>query len=316
MSSSWHSYPSIYNMGHRAIADLLKGPVNVEEKVDGSQFSFGKFMIPDTDGHEYELRCKSKGAFVNPLAPPAMFRGAVDTAQRLFSLLNPEWTYRGEVLAKPKHNTLAYDRVPAGNFILFDVNLGEQDYLSYEDKVAEAQRLGLEVVDRIYAGIVPDVQFFRAMLERTSCLGGQKIEGVVVKPMAYDLYGIDKKVLMGKFVSEEFREIHVKAWRESNPTRSDIVERIIEELSTPARFNKALIHLKERGEIEGAPRDIGKLIKEVEEDLQKEVRDHVAQRLLSHFLPQIVRGAIRPVPEWYKQHLLNQQFEQEAKSGE
>jgi hypothetical protein len=28
-----HSYPSIYNLGHAAIADLLKGPVIVEEKL-------------------------------------------------------------------------------------------------------------------------------------------------------------------------------------------------------------------------------------------------------------------------------------------
>lgn len=39
MTDSWHSYPSIYALGHRAIVDLLKGPVFIEEKIDGSQFS-------------------------------------------------------------------------------------------------------------------------------------------------------------------------------------------------------------------------------------------------------------------------------------
>ena len=34
-STSWHSYPSIYALGHRAVADLLRYEVNVEEKVDG-----------------------------------------------------------------------------------------------------------------------------------------------------------------------------------------------------------------------------------------------------------------------------------------
>jgi hypothetical protein len=28
-----HSYPSIYNFGHRAVASLLTGPVYVQEKV-------------------------------------------------------------------------------------------------------------------------------------------------------------------------------------------------------------------------------------------------------------------------------------------
>lgn len=31
---SWHSYPSIYNLGHKAIESLLTVPVLVEEKVD------------------------------------------------------------------------------------------------------------------------------------------------------------------------------------------------------------------------------------------------------------------------------------------
>jgi hypothetical protein len=35
--NSWHSYPSIFTLGHSAISDLLDGPVCVEEKVDGSQ---------------------------------------------------------------------------------------------------------------------------------------------------------------------------------------------------------------------------------------------------------------------------------------
>jgi ATP-dependent RNA circularization protein (DNA/RNA ligase family) len=35
------SYPSIYALGHRAIRELFDGPVVVEEKIDGSQFSFG-----------------------------------------------------------------------------------------------------------------------------------------------------------------------------------------------------------------------------------------------------------------------------------
>jgi hypothetical protein len=55
--NSWHSYPSIYNLGHRALQDLLTVSVNVEEKVDGSQFSFG---ITE----EGEIKLRSKGAVI------------------------------------------------------------------------------------------------------------------------------------------------------------------------------------------------------------------------------------------------------------
>ena len=53
-------------MGHKAIAELLKGPVYVEEKVDGSQFSFGV----DENG---EIRVRSKGCELVLDAPEKMF---------------------------------------------------------------------------------------------------------------------------------------------------------------------------------------------------------------------------------------------------
>lgn len=44
---SWTSYPKIWNVGHAAVATMFDHPVLVEEKVDGSQFSFGRFDTPD-----------------------------------------------------------------------------------------------------------------------------------------------------------------------------------------------------------------------------------------------------------------------------
>lgn len=35
-----YSYPSIYAIGHKELDELFDDPVLVEEKVDGSQFSF------------------------------------------------------------------------------------------------------------------------------------------------------------------------------------------------------------------------------------------------------------------------------------
>ena len=112
MSDSWHSYPSIFALGHRALADLLLDPVIVEEKVDGSQFSFGLFerVAVCDEPHETVLLCRSKGAQLNLVAPEKMFIRAVDVVKEL--PLHTGWTYRAEYLAKPKHNALAYDRVP------------------------------------------------------------------------------------------------------------------------------------------------------------------------------------------------------------
>lgn len=319
MSNSWSSYPSIFALGHKAIADLLTVDVNCEEKVDGSQFSWGRIKTeegdntyaPDSEG--YALRARSKGAVIYPDAPPAMFKRACATIRELESKLTPGWTYRAEALDKPKHNALAYDRIPTGGVILYDVNTGNQEYLSYEAKVAEAARLGLEVVPRLFHGRVKVANDLRLLLDTTSILGGQKIEGVVVKPSDYGLFGMDKKALMGKFVSEAFKEVHRKSWGESNPTNKDIIGNITSIYTTPARWQKALLHLREQGLIEDSPRDIGLLIREVPTDVFKECEEDMKEMLWAHAKKHIQRGLTAGLPMWYKELLLTQQFETEAR---
>lgn len=301
--TSFHSYPSIFALGHRHLADLFSDPVICQEKVDGSQISFGVFN--DSDDTR-TLRIRSKGADINVLAPEGMFASGVEVIKTL--PLHPGWTYRGEFLRRPKHNALCYDRIPKNHIILFDINTGHEEYMPYAGVVAEADRLGFEVVPLLHEGMIENVDQIRAMLDKTSILGGQKIEGVVVKN--YLRFGPDKKALMGKHVSEAFKEVHSAEWKAANPSKLDVVQRLIETLKTPARWNKAVLHLRERGMIEDSPRDIGHLIKEAQQDIERECMDMIAQKLTEWALPQIRRGVVRGLPEWYKDELLKRQFTQ------
>jgi hypothetical protein len=300
--NSWHSYSSIYNLGHKAIAGLFKGLVYVEEKIDGSQFSFGV----DEEG---TLRVRSKGCEMVVDAPEKMFSLGVETVKRLKPLLHPGWTYRGEYLAKPKHNALVYDRIPKDHIIIFDIEVGECEFLSYNEKAAEAERLGLEVVPLLAATHIQNVEQFRNFLVVESILGGQKIEGVVIKPYNYDLFGLDKKVLMGKFVSEAFKEVHSKMWKADNPTSKDILMMIADSYTTQARWQKALQHLTEQGLIIDAPQDIGPLMKEVPLDIKRECEDEIKEKLFTYAWPHIARMVTRNLPAWYKELLLKRQFE-------
>ena len=36
-----HSYSKVYQIGHKVIRDIFNDEVLIEEKIDGSQFSFG-----------------------------------------------------------------------------------------------------------------------------------------------------------------------------------------------------------------------------------------------------------------------------------
>lgn len=301
--SSWHSYPSIFALGHKATQPLMAYPdLVVEEKIDGSQFSFGIFSG--------ELRMKSKNATIVPGYAPGLFSVAAATVEALAQrgLLTDGWTYRSEAINKPKHNALTYNRIPTGGLIIYDINTSHSEFLDPESKKAEADRLGLETVPVLHRGTL-NLELFKALLETESCLGGPKIEGVVVKPAGYDLFGLDKKVLLGKFVSEAFKEIHAKEWGAANTKGKNVVTLIAEQLRVPARWQKAVQRMAEEGILESQPRDIGTLLRYVAEDLDKEVQDDVKDALFRHFWRDIKRSSMWGIAEWYKGSLLNQAFE-------
>jgi hypothetical protein len=288
------SYSKVLALGHKAIADILNGNVLIEEKVDGSQFSFGV-----VDG---ELQCRSKGVQVHISEPDSMFKRGVETALALQEKLTLGLTYRGEYLNSPKHNTIAYGRTPEKNFILFDVEgPGPCVFMSRAEKEVEAQRLGLEVVPCYYEGPGSDIPSAATMLENVSILGAQKVEGVVIKN--YAKFTRDGKLACAKIVSEEFKEIHGVEWKKNNPNKADVVERLIAKYGTEPRRRKAVQKLRDEGRLEGTPKDIGLLLKTVSQDIQEECKELIAQELFDYFWGDISRGINREIPLWYKAEL-------------
>ena len=212
------SYSSPYALGHKATECLWDGIVWAEEKIDGSQFSFGRI------GDEWHCRSRKQDLShtVDDPAAAGMFKLAIETIVRLD--LHDGWVYRGEFLAKPKHNTLAYARVPKGNIILFDVDQSDQDYLDPYTAAGEAERLGLEFVPILgeYGGTTA-VEDLKQLLVVPSVLGRTDVEGIVLKN-----YGVfdqsQKKVLMAKLVSADFQEAHQKDSKRRNPSKQDITD--------------------------------------------------------------------------------------------
>lgn len=303
------SYPKVWAVGHAAIPEMFLDPVLVQEKIDGSQFSFALF--------DKRLFLRSKGAEVFT-DNPGMFKLAVASVLERAECLVPGWVYRAEFLMKPKHNALAYNRVPAGNLILFDIedlNKGPGHFLAPDVVAMEAEHLNLECVPNFgtidFNNLPPGpeaIDVFMDLLKRPSCLGGPQpeaidvfIEGVVCKN--YQRFGRDGKVLMAKYVSEAYKESHKLSWRAGNPTKADVVEEIIAALATPARWEKAVHHLRDLGLLEGDPRDIGKLMIAVQEDVNTEEEENIKAALFKWAWPQIKRHVASGVPQWYKDRL-------------
>lgn len=301
------SYPKIYNLGHKYLKDLFEGEVVVQEKIDGSQFSFGIT--------EEGLTFRSKGARIWPETTDNLFKGAVETVTNIQGRLKEGVTYRGEVLHRPKHNTVVYDRVPIGNIILFDIDIGLEDRLSPEEVREEVGRLGLEVVPTYPFESIPSYEELERIVSTMKpYLGGEAIEGVVIKN--YNRFNpLDGKMLMGKLVAQDFRERNQHNWKEQNPGKGDVIQMLIGELRTEARWQKAIQHRRESGLLEEAPQDIGPLIRDIRKDVEEEEVEYIKEKLFASFKHEIMRGVSGGFPEWYKNQLLRSQFDGDSRDS-
>jgi len=298
------SYPKVWVLGHASLPPL-SGRVRVEEKLDGSQFSFGII------GGELVMRSKGTQIYstTEGQASEKMFNKAVVTVLDLCPLLVDGVLYRCEYLSKPKHNVLAYGRVPNKNLMVYDIGWVGEHYMSVEERNEEAARLGLEAIpvldERDYATI--DMDYLKDALDRESVLGGAKVEGIVLK--AYGMFTRDGKTAMAKFVSEAFKEVHAKEWRAENPTGKDTLGAIMECYRTERRWEKGVEALRDAGKLEGSPKDIGALMAHVKGDVVVECEAEVKEKLWEWAKPHLLRTSTAGLPEWYKQRLASAALE-------
>lgn len=303
------SYSSIFNLGHKAIQELMGKEVNVEEKVDGSQISW------TVDPDSLLLHVRSKNAEIH-LDNPGMFNHAVANLNIAYqrNLFIPGYTYRGEYLSKPKHNALKYERTPINNVIIYDIETTPSNFMLYEDKFVECERIGFECVPLLWRGILDKdaITVFQKLIETTDSKLHGAIEGVVIKPTNYDLFGIDKKLLIAKLVSDSFKEVHREAWKGANTGTKDIIELLGVKYRTDARWRKCIQHLRDAGQLEFTPRDIGKVIKEIETDITRETSEEIKADLWNWANKQLMRKVSSGAAEFYKSWLLEESMKGDA----
>ena len=303
-----HSFPKIFHIGERFIENLFKGEVEITEKIDGSQFDFGV----DKNG---EIVMRSKGQDLTYTDIPKMFKPAVEQVERLTPLLIKEYKdtyFYCEFLSKHHHNILNYERTPKNNLYLFGVQKGEVFISDFNVLCYYADMLEIEKPNLIYNGEIKDVNSLEKLLEEDSCLGKIKIEGIVVKN--YEEPSIVGSMIipisMGKYVSEKFKEKHANEWNTSFTVKGKL-ELFLESFKSEARWQKAVQHLKEKGELDNSPKDIGKLMVEIKKDILEEEKDNIKEALFRIFDDDITRKSTRGFPEWYKSKLLKNGFKNE-----
>jgi len=271
--------------------------------VHNSMFCFGKI--------KGEVYVRSKGAQLFFENPDKMFSEAVDYIDSIQDKIADNTIYFSEYLKKPRHNILKYDRIPKNHLILFGVsdNTGTFFKKSYENIAKVAEELGIEAVPLIYKGKVSKPEEIFKLVEKDSILGGTKVEGVVVKnyKQPFLLGGQPIPLMMGKYVSEKFKEVHRENWGKDH-TAGGRWQTFKESFKTEARWEKSIQHLKEKGELENSPRDIGKLIKEIKNDIAEEEKENIKDFLWKEFGDEVLRGSTKGFPEYYKERLLKKSF--------
>lgn len=300
------SYPKIVALGSPGIGSIYDEDVEITEKVDGSQFGFGRI-----DG---ELIIRSKNQVMQTGNVQKLFQPAFDYITDIADKIPNGMFFYGETLCSPRHSTLAYERVPKHNIVLFGVYTaqsmdGQNGTMGDYKAIAEwAGALDIDPIPLLYQGkadAAKVMSFFDKEHPTVSYLGGQNIEGVVVKNYKQWLFlnQILLPVMAGKFVSEAFKEVHQKDWKALNTGKGKI-ETIKAKYTSEARYVKAVMRMREDGSFTGTLKDIGKIIKRVKLDLIEEEKENIKNDLWRATGDDIVRASTTGIPMWYKTKLL------------
>lgn len=305
MTDNTRPYQKLHHLGSRKTANVFEGSdIDVQEKIDGSQFRF--FYDTDAD----RPRFFSRYAEIDVAKPDKLFAPTVAHLMSVpFDHTYAGLTFYGEAMCGKRHHKLTYDRVPDGHLVLFDVILGDRAARS-GDIVSWARRLGVEPVERLLYGSVTPLHL-DDLLKTPSMLGGM-LEGVVIKNRANGV--------MAKYVAPAFREIvGVKPRPNKFGEWPAFITALTEAVSNPARWEKALAHLRESGSLTDSAKDIGPIVREVQRDILEECESFIKDELYQKASPIIVRESARPIAPWYKDRLTKEvtdQISQPAPSEE
>ena len=299
-------FPKIFNLGDRHLAQLFEDEVFVEVKLDGSQFIFS-----NVNGN---LHMRSKGRVIYAESVDGMFQKGVEHIKFLHEThqISEGIEFYCEYMQKPKHNTLAYERIPQNHFMLFGAKDLKTDLMIYDREHLEclANTMSIDLVHVLYHGKIETVDQLEKYIGKQSVYGGCIEEGIVIKNYSKEVM-IGSEILplvCGKYVRQEFREKN-GARQVRDYSKKGGIEFIKSKYKTEARWLKSVQSLRENGNLTESVKDIGPIMKNVNLDIIEEEKENIKDDLWNLYGKDIVRAATYGLPDWWKEQLLKKQFE-------
>lgn len=286
---------------------LNNSVIYVQEKLDGSQFSF--YLDENKN-----LVCRSKNCIIDNNNPGTLFAPIVNYLLSIQTLLKEYIMVGievfGEAFHKPKHNTLCYDRVPKNYLAIFGMKIFDC-WVPLEDikEGGKIEAIGLELIpyakytrelafNDINSEYIDDSGSNLDLSEKISMLGG-KIEGWVLKS-----FDREYQMSLAKYVMPGFSEVKKLSHGEFKIPRAisafdGVLECVLNNTALKNRTIKAIQHLKERGELRYCSADIGRICKELVADLVIEEKQMIVDALWGVAEKEIRKKAPRGVAEFY-----------------
>jgi len=273
--------------GHNEFYDKV---VTVQEKVDGSQFSFWKDVGSST------VSVASRNRMLS--GEESRFRVAVAHVRTLD--VPPGVIFRGEVVSKFRHNKIVYSRLPKHNLVLWDLVVLDAGSMPYNKRnllKSMGERFDLEVVHEVCDPFkLTSADELTKLVEGPSAFGEER-EGIVVRCRA----GVAK--LVGQKMSE-----HVH--RRPRDKGDDLAAFVAGSVNAERIIEKAAEWLRDEGMLEFKDSDIGKVIRTVHEDLDNEFSADMRDLLFRKMRKPIYAVISRNVATVYRK-LLSEGFANE-----
>lgn len=232
-------YPKIHTLGSPENTGILDEVVVCQSKIDGANFRCRYVLEED------RLIFGSRSQLLENANPNEW--KAIRSYHKAFELFKdkfiPNVVYFSESMQK---HTISYENIPDTiGYDVFDVE--RQEFYNWKAAKVAFEQIGIPFINIHFEKHGRDLTIDELKdLIKKSPYRKEGDEGIVLK--CYNKKNVFGRPLFAKIVDELFKEENKKAFKQVTPTTTNNEYEVIDRYLTDARFQKAIIKLKEQGE--------------------------------------------------------------------